>query len=72
MTPALLLGTTRPSQVPPVSQFKRFDVRNVIRRGCKPFPEIRQRAVKLKPGEGLLVVAPFSPSPLLESLGTEA
>jgi len=57
--------------MPPASQFKRFDVRALIRKGVEPFPEIRQRAVGLGEGEGLLVVAPFLPSPLIERLGSE-
>jgi len=55
----------------PLHQFKRFDVRELIRRGVEPFPEIRRRVDALKPDEGLLVVAPFLPSPLVEVLGGE-
>jgi hypothetical protein len=57
--------------MPPVNQFKRFDVRDLIRRGIEPFPEIHQRVCKIKPDEGLIVVAPFLPSPLIEKLGGE-
>ena len=28
---------------PPVSQFKKFDVRELLREGVEPFPEIRRR-----------------------------
>lgn len=55
----------------PLNQFKRFDARDSIRRGIEPFPEILQRVAKLKPGEGLVVIAPFLPSPLIEKLGSE-
>jgi hypothetical protein len=55
----------------PLNQFKRFDVRDLIRRGGEPFPEIRKRVDALKPGEGLIVVAPFLPSPLVEKLHSE-
>ena len=55
----------------PLNQFKRFDVRDLIRRGVEPFPEIRKRVDALKPDEGLIVVAPFLPSPLIEALGAE-
>ena len=48
------------------SQFKRFDVRNLIRNGIEPFPEILERVSRLKSGEGLIVIAPFLPSPLIE------
>lgn len=52
----------------PLNQFNRFDVRDLIRRGVEPFPEIRKRVDALKPDEGLIVVAPFLPSPLVEKL----
>ena len=55
----------------PLSQFKRFDVRDLIRRGIEPFPEILERVMKLKATEGLIVVAPFLPSPLIEKLGSQ-
>lgn len=57
--------------MPPLNRFKRFDVRDLIRRGIEPFPEIRQRVDALKPDEGLIVIAPFLPSPLVERLGGE-
>lgn len=57
--------------MPAVSRFKRFDVRDLIRRGIEPFSEIRQRVDKLKPDEGLIIVAPFLPSPLIEKLSSE-
>ena len=53
----------------PMNQFKRFDVREMLRRGVEPFPEIRKRVDALKPDEGLIIVAPFLPSPLVEKLG---
>jgi hypothetical protein len=53
----------------PLNQFKRFDVRDLIRRGIEPFPEILQRVSRLKADEGLIVIAPFLPSPLIERLG---
>ena len=54
--------------MPPMNQFKRFDVRPMLARGVEPFPEIYQRATALKADEGLIVVAPFLPSPLVEKL----
>ena len=57
--------------MPSLSRFKRFDVRDLISRGIEPFPEIRQRIDRLKPDEGLIVVAPFLPSPLIEKLSSE-
>jgi len=55
----------------PLNQFKRFDVRDLIRHGVEPFPEVRKRVDALKPDEGLIIVAPFLPSPLIELLGGE-
>src|SRR5665213_569860 len=59
------------AMMPSVRQFKRFDVRDLIRRGIEPFPEILQRVDRLKAAEGLIIVAPFLPSPLIEKLGSE-
>ncbi|HUC84532.1 MAG TPA: DUF2249 domain-containing protein [Candidatus Acidoferrales bacterium] len=55
----------------PINQCKRFDARDLIRRGVEPFPEIRKRVDALKPEEGLIVIAPFLPSPLVELLKSE-
>ena len=55
----------------PISQFKRFDVRALLARGVEPFPEIRKRVDALRSDEGLIVVAPFLPSPLVEKLSAE-
>lgn len=57
--------------MPPLNQFKRFDVRELLGRGVEPFPEIRKRVDALKVDEGLILVAPFLPSPLIEKLGSE-
>jgi len=57
--------------MPPLNKFKRFDVRDLLRNGVEPFPEIRKRVDALKPDEGLIIVAPFLPSPLVEKLGSE-
>lgn len=57
--------------MPPLNRFKRFDVRDLIRRGIEPFPEIRSRVNALGQDEGLIVIAPFLPSPLVEKLGGE-
>ena len=55
----------------PLNQFKRFDVREMLSLGVEPFPEVRKRVDALKPDEGLIIVAPFLPSPLIEALGGE-
>lgn len=57
--------------MPPLNKFKRFDVRGLLAQGVEPFPEILKRVSLLKSGEGLIVVAPFLPSPLVERLGAE-
>ena len=57
--------------VPAQTQFKRLDVRPLLARGEEPLPAIRQRVTALKAGEGLAVIAPFLPSPLITMLGSE-
>ena len=57
--------------MPPLNRFKRFDMRGLIRRGVEPFPEIRKRVDALKLDEGLIVITPFLPSPLVETLSGE-
>jgi hypothetical protein len=54
--------------MPPMNKFKRFDVRDMLARGMEPFPEIRKRVDLLKSDDGLIVIAPFLPSPLVERL----
>jgi len=51
--------------------FRRLDVRKLLSQGIEPFPAIRKRVDSLKPGEGLAVIAPFLPSPLIEKLRSE-
>ena len=53
------------------TRFKRLDVRKLLREGIEPLPTIRQRVDSLKAGEGLAVIAPFLPSPLIEKLRSE-
>jgi uncharacterized protein (DUF2249 family) len=57
--------------MPPINRFKRFDVRGLLQRGVEPFPDIHKRLDALKPDEGLIVIAPFLPSPLIEKLAGE-
>ena len=54
--------------MPPLNKFKRFDVRGLLQQGIEPFPEILKRAQALGADDGLIVVAPFLPSPLVERL----
>lgn len=51
--------------------FKTFDVRPNLARGEEPFPLIRARVDALKPGQGVTIVAPFMPAPLIELLKSE-
>lgn len=53
-------------------RFKRLDVRKLLTKGIQPFPVICQQVEALKTGEGLAVVAPFLPSPLIEKLRSES
>lgn len=57
--------------MPPLDRFKRLDVRSLLAKGQEPLPAIRQRLTGLTPGDGLMVVAPFLPSPLIELLASE-
>lgn len=52
-------------------KFKTLDVRPMIAKGVEPFSAIRERIDQLGPDEGLSVVAPFLPSPLIEKLQAE-
>lgn len=52
-------------------KFKTLDVRPILARGDDPFSKIRATVDALQPGEGLSVIAPFLPSPLIEKLGSE-
>ena len=52
-------------------RFKKFDVRPLLAKGKEPLSEIRKRVDDLAPNEGLTLVAPFLPSPLIEKLSGE-
>lgn len=52
-------------------KFKLCDVRPNLARGGEPFPLIRAKVDALKPGEGVTIVAPFLPAPLIELLKSE-
>ena len=56
---------------PAMSHFKRIDARQLLAQGEEPLPVIQARVQALKAGEGLIVVAPFLPSPLIEVLGSQ-
>jgi hypothetical protein len=55
----------------PLSQFKKLDVRPLLKKGVDPFGSIRKRIDSLKKDEGLMIIAPFLPSPLIEKLESE-
>jgi hypothetical protein len=57
--------------MPPIGQFKRLDVRPLLQRGEEPLSEILKKVQALETGEGLIVLAPFLPSPLIELLGSQ-
>ena len=52
-------------------KFKKLDVRPILADGIEPFSKIRENINALGPDEGLSVIAPFLPSPLIEKLGSE-
>ncbi|HXG49087.1 MAG TPA: DUF2249 domain-containing protein [Methylomirabilota bacterium] len=57
--------------MPPLRQFKRLDVRPLLARGQEPLPVILKRVQALAEEDGLIVLAPFLPSPLIELLGSQ-
>ena len=54
--------------MPPPIRFRRYDARPVLARGADPCGEIFARVRSLKSAEGLVVTAPFLPSPLIDRL----
>ena len=52
-------------------RFKTLDVRPILASGGEPFKRIRETIDALGNNEGLSVIAPFLPSPLIEKLGSE-
>jgi hypothetical protein len=57
--------------MPPLAKFKRFDARPLLKRGAEPLPEILRRIQALRDEQGLIIIAPFLPSPLVELLGSQ-
>ncbi|MDO6966887.1 DUF2249 domain-containing protein [Rhizobium alvei] len=45
-------------------EFKELDVREMLATGIEPFPAIMSATDELRPGQGLLLIAPFQPKPL--------
>lgn len=52
-------------------KYKTLDVRPILERGGEPFSVIRKTVDELKPSQGLKLIAPFLPSPLIELLKGE-
>ena len=52
-------------------KFKTIDVRPMIAKGIEPCAAIFESVGKLGPKEGVSVIAPFLPSPLIEKLTSE-
>lgn len=57
--------------MPAVNKFKRFNVRPLLEAGEEPFSKILARVQALTTNEGLIVIAPFLPSPLIDRLAGE-
>lgn len=49
-------------------KFRTIDVRPMMARDESPFPAIMAAVKEIKSGEGLCVVSPFLPSPLIERM----
>ncbi len=54
-----------------MKRFRRLDVRPLLGRGEEPLPTVLKKVESLAPDAGLIVVAPFLPSPLIELLGSK-
>jgi hypothetical protein len=54
-----------------VPRFKIFDTRPLLARGGEPFVAIRARVDDLAAGQGVTIIAPFVPAPLIELLRSE-
>lgn len=52
-------------------RFHLLDIRALLDAGREPLPEIQRRVATLAANEGLRVVAPFLPAPLIERLKGE-
>jgi len=52
----------------PAQKNKRLDVRPLLARGENPCDVVEASLATLRPGQGLMVLAPFLPSPLIERL----
>ncbi len=52
-------------------KFKVLDVRPILARGEDPFQQIRAKVDGLTPTQGLTIIAPFMPAPLIELLKSE-
>ncbi len=57
--------------MPPLARFKRFNVCPLLKRGVEPLSQILQRVQALMADEGIIIIAPFLPSPLIELLGSQ-
>jgi uncharacterized protein (DUF2249 family) len=53
------------------SSFVELDVRPILRAGGEPFEEIMGAVSKLRPGQGLRLLATFKPVPLFSVLGAK-
>lgn len=53
------------------NQPRTLDVRPLIARGAEPFTKIMATVAALGPHEGLVLITPFLPSPLIEKLQSE-
>jgi uncharacterized protein (DUF2249 family) len=54
-----------------MTAFVDLDVRPILRAGGEPFQKIMETVARLKPGEGLRLLATFKPVPLFSALGAQ-
>ena len=60
-----------PMSAPAKPKIRTVDVRAMIAQGKAPFPAIMRAVSALAPGDAVLLVTPFLPSPLIEKLHSE-
>jgi uncharacterized protein (DUF2249 family) len=52
-------------------KYRKLNVKPILKKGEHPFPAIQNALQSLAKGEGLELIAPFLPSPLIEKMDSE-
>lgn len=65
------MKTSNPPTKMNSKNFQKLDVRPLLRKGKEPFPVIKAKVEALGEEEGLELIAPFLPAPLIEMLTSQ-